>query len=121
MPGTQLPKKTRKYSAEFKIRAVQMSYYEGRLAKDVAKALGIHPVMLYRWRQEYREGTLVLDRRRKLPVVKEKKPRKKSGPSKEEKRIAELEKQVFELEEENDLLKKWQRFLAEQRKKNSNS
>jgi transposase len=114
------PKRTQKYTAEFKIQAVQMSYYEGREAKEIAEALGIHPVMLYRWRKEYREGIIVPDRRRKLPV---KKKHEDKAPSGEEnaKRISELEKKVVELEKENELLKKWQRFLAEQRKKNSDS
>jgi transposase-like protein len=37
---------------------VQLANQNGILAKDVAESLGIHPIMLYRWRKEYKEGKL---------------------------------------------------------------
>ena len=106
-------RRTRKYSQEFKYTAVQLSLRKGILATDVAEALGIHPAMLWRWRQEFREGLIVGDKRKK--VIKTPKQ------VEEAERIKELEAKVAELEKENDLLKKWQRFLAEKKRKYSNS
>jgi len=40
---------------------------------------------------------------------------------KESDKVKALEAEVQRLKLENDILKKWQRFLAEQRQKNSNS
>jgi transposase-like protein len=50
------PKKTNRYPEEFKIKAVQLADHPDILAKNVAEGLGIHPIMLYRWRKEYRGG-----------------------------------------------------------------
>lgn len=69
--------------------------------------------MLSRWRKEYFEGQLVADERKV-----------KSTPSdvhSEQGQLRQLKERIAELELENDLLKKWQRFLAEQRRKNSRS
>ncbi|OYD22580.1 hypothetical protein B6S09_15150 [Oceanimonas baumannii] len=111
MPAYKNQKKTRQYTNEFKVRAVKLTYLSGRSVKGVAESLDIHPFMLSRWRKEYREGKIVADKRRKA----ESKPKALS----ENERIRNLEKQVAELKEENDLLKKWQRFLAEERKNGS--
>ncbi|MFV9678114.1 MAG: transposase [Methanosarcinales archaeon] len=44
------------YNYHFKHTAVSVTNHPNILSVDVAKALGIHPIMLYRWRQEMREG-----------------------------------------------------------------
>lgn len=46
------------YNFQFKHTAVTVTHHPDILSIDVAKALSIHPVMLYRWRQEMREGRL---------------------------------------------------------------
>jgi transposase len=113
MPVYQNQKKTREYTNEFKARAVKLTHLSGARVKGVAEALGIHPFMLSRWRKEYREGKFVIDKRKKTV----------SNPKvlSENEQIRKLEKQVADLKEENDLLKKWQRFLAEERKKGTGS
>ncbi len=113
MPAYKNQKKTRQYTNEFKARAVKLTHLSGASVKGVAEALDIHPFMLSRWRKEYREGKIVTDKRKKVIS----KPKSLS----ESERIRKLEKQVANLKEENDLLKKWQRFLAEERKKGSDS
>lgn len=113
MPAYKNPKKTRQYSNEFKSKAVKLSHLKGASVKGVAESLGIHPFMLSRWRKEYREGKIVSDNREKLVN----KPRTVS----ENERIRQLEKQVQQLKTENDLLKKWQQFLAERQRKSSGS
>lgn len=106
MPKYTQPRKTWQYSNEFKAKAVELSMLEDVQVKDVATALDIHPFMLSRWRKEYREGRIVADKNKKLTdFAKEKK---------EMDRLQQLEKENARLKKENDLLKKWQRYLAEQ-------
>ena len=42
------------YDDQFKAPAVALGELTGAKAMDVAVVLGIHPVMLYRWKQELR-------------------------------------------------------------------
>ena len=115
MPKYNNPKRTLRYTPEFKITAVLLSQQEDTQVKDVAESLGIHPFMLSRWRKEYREGKIKMEKQRRPPKPKPK-PIKSDNV-----RIRELEKQVARLKEENEILKKWQRFLAEQKRNASNS
>jgi len=108
------PKKTNAYPHEFKIKAVQLANQPDILAKDVAESLGIHPIMLYRWRKEYREGKFKMDRRRKKVQIETKKLA-------EIMRIQELERENQKLRIENELLKKTIEFNSEQRQRSSNS
>jgi transposase len=48
------PKKTQRYSLEFKPTAVRLSQRPGMQVQVVAEALDIHPFMLSRWRKEFR-------------------------------------------------------------------
>lgn len=106
MPRYNQPRKTWRYTDEFKIQAVQLSQFDGIKVSEVARTLDIHPFMLSRWRKEYREGRFVADGRKKAPSLRDNK--------KELDKIKQLEKQVADLKQENQLLKKWQRFLAEE-------
>lgn len=105
MPRYTQPRRTWHYLNEFKVKAVQLSLLDGVQVKEVAETLDIHPFMLSRWRKEYREGKIVADKRKKItPMAKDKK---------ELDRVKQLEKENARLRQENDLLKKWQRYLAE--------
>lgn len=106
------PKKTNRYSNEFKIKAVQLADHPDILAKDVAEDLGVHPILLYRWRKEYREGKFKEDRRKKKIQIE---ARKVS----ELLRIQELEREIKKLRVENELLKKTIEFNSEKRKMSS--
>ena len=110
MSSNQRAKRAYKYPDEFKSAAVQMSLVEGVLVNDVAKSLDIHPFMLSKWRKEYREGLIIIDKRRKTTAKTVKLSQVKS-----------LEAEVARLKRENSLLKKWQRFQAEKRKKDTDS
>lgn len=46
----------RKYDAEFKRSAVELSLEAGRTVSEVAEDLGISENMLWRWRKQYREA-----------------------------------------------------------------
>ncbi|RLW63956.1 MAG: hypothetical protein B6D73_14300 [gamma proteobacterium symbiont of Stewartia floridana] len=106
MPKYSNPRKTWRYTNEFKAKAVQLTYLDGVQIKKVAETLDIHPFMLSRWRKEYREGKIVADKRHKVTSIR--------NGEKELDRVKALEKEVARLKQENDLLKKWQRYLAEQ-------
>lgn len=106
MPKSNQPRKTWRYSEEFKTKAVRLSLMDGVQVQEVARTLDIHPFMLSRWRKEYREGKIVADKRKKVVSVRVEKS--------EIDRIKRLEKENARLRQENDLLKKWQRFLAEE-------
>ena len=104
MPKYTQPRKTWQYSNEFKVKAVQLSLIEGIQIQEVANTLDIHPLMLSRWRKEYREGKIVADKRKKLEAENKK-----------------LEAENKKLKQELDLLKKWQRFLAEEHQQDIDS
>lgn len=110
MPRYNNPRKTWRYSNDFKISAVKMSYQPDIQSKQVADGLGIHPLMLSRWRKEYREGKIQGDSHKRVGVSKKKKP----VSAKKLCEHAQLKKEIERLKKENDLLKKWQQFLAEQ-------
>ena len=71
----------------------------------MAEALFIHPFMLSRWRKEYREGKFAMKRVRKAPTEAKQKIQ-------EQDEINRLKRQIAELQEENEILKKFQRFQA---------
>ena len=110
MPKYNNPRKTWRYSNDFKISAVKMSYQPDIRSKQVADGLGIHPLMLSRWRKEFREGKIQGDGQRRMGVSR----KKKLVSAKKLTEQAQLKKEIAKLKKENDLLKKWQQFLAEQ-------
>ena len=108
------------YSKEFKVNVVALTEQLDVKTIEIAKVLGLHPMMLYRWRQECREGKLVADPTRRVNMTLE----RSSSPRPTKKQLSEneqLKKENTRLKKENDLLKKWQRYLAETRQKNSDS
>ena len=105
MPRYTQPRRSWHYLNEFKVKAVQLSLLEGVQVQEVAATLDIHPFMLSRWRKEYREGKLKADKRKKIKGMAKDKV--------ELTKIKRLEKEIARLQQENDLLKKWQRYLAE--------
>jgi len=109
MPRYTRPKKTWFYPVDFKIKAVELSLKDNVMSKDVAQALDIHPLMLSRWRKEYREGKF-----KQVPRYTGNEELMKEIPSKKElNKIKQLQQENERLKQENDLLKKWQRYLAE--------
>lgn len=111
------PERHLEYSKDFKVKVVHLTNMEGVQIKQIAEALGLHPIMLSRWRQEYREGRLVAEPTRKIcMVLKEPRPKQKKLSE-----MAKLRKQNERLKKENALLKKYQRYLAEVRKNASDS
>ena len=114
MPKMLTGKKTQQYTTEFIVKAVEWSHQAHRSVKSVAEGLDIHPFMLSRWGKEYREGKFAMKRVKKAPADAKKKIQ-------EQDEIARLKRRISELQEENDILKKFQCFQAEERRKRSDS
>ncbi|HFD32690.1 MAG TPA: hypothetical protein ENJ28_08315 [Gammaproteobacteria bacterium] len=72
------------------------------LSVDVAESLGIHPIMLYRWRQEMREGILKDNNQEARSISK---------LLSAERKIKKLEAELKKVREENTVLKKAELFF----------
>ena len=90
------------YNFQFKHTAVTITNHPEIQSVHVAEALQIHPIMLYRWRQEMREGKIVdnAESARSISELEEAK-----------KKIKALEKENRRLREENVVLKKAERIF----------
>lgn len=105
------------YSNEFKIKVVNLTNLEGLQIKQISEGLGLHPFMVSRWRKEFREGKLVSDDPRRILMTLKTPSRLK----KRDEDVKTLQRENQRLKKENDLLKKWQRYLVEARKNDSGS
>lgn len=94
------------YNYQFKHTAVCVSEHPNILASDVAAALQIHPIMLYRWRGELREG-LMKDNDQEARSINELMEAKK--------KITQLERENKKLRSENTVLKKAERLFPEKK------
>jgi transposase len=87
------------YSKEFKINAVRMITDEGRIATEVARDLGIHMNMLYRWQKQYNQD-------------KEESFLGQGKLKSKDEYIRKLERDNKRLRDERDILKKAAIFFA---------
>lgn len=85
--------KRRKYSREFKEEAVRLATDESRTVAEVARSLGVHENLLYKWRQQYEE-----DPEGSFPGKGHLKP--------QDEELRRLLKENAGLKEERDILKK---------------
>lgn len=73
-----------RYTLEFKTTAVRLAYLPTVSAIEIADTLGIHVVMLYRWRMELNNSTLRENKHMKNEEEKPpKKARKRTDPAAE--------------------------------------
>lgn len=100
------------YDDQFKTTAVALGALPGVEAQAVARVLDIHPVMLYRWKKELREGKI---------VSKSAKGNLDTETRKELARLRRVEKAHEQLKLEHDLLKKSIQYSLERRKRSSSS
>jgi len=100
------------YDPDFKATAVALSQLPGVLAVHVAEALDIHPVMLYRWKKQLRDGVIVADKKN-ITIDPELQA--------ELKRLRKLERDHNLLKQEHELLKKTIQYSLEQKAKHSSS
>jgi len=94
------------YNYQFKHTAVRVTNHPHIQSVDVAEALSIHPIMLYRWRQEMREGRI---------EDNDEEARSRSQLLQAKAKIRQLERQLKQLREENVILKKAERFFPEKK------
>ncbi|PWK49324.1 transposase [Pleionea mediterranea] len=107
MPKTY-SKEYDRYSNNFKRLAVLLTYHPDLLALEVAEHLGIHPVMLYRWRMEMKRGQ-IKGGDSEADIVEE------TELIEANRRIKQLEKQLKETQRERDFLKKVKRFSQQKK------
>src|SRR5712692_8433522 len=107
------PVKVRRYTLEFKLKAVKLSQLQGVEVQAVADALEIHPFMLSRWRKEARDGVL----RGRVSVPKA----VKRPAARDMKRFQSLQRAHALLQEEHALLKKLIRFTSARKPTSSRS
>ena len=98
------------YSLEFKLQAVLLSGHPDIQSKEVAELLNIHPFMLSRWKKEMKDKKLTGRKIISIP---------KADLQAATRKIDKLEKQLQKLKEENDILKKYNRFVAEKNRTRS--
>ena len=113
-----------RYTLAFKLQAIKLADHPDVTAMDIAQSMGIHPVMLYRWRMEKKNGTLCENRHMKKKIPPKKKTTrsdpvlvKEAELLKANKRIKALEKSLASTQEELEILKKAKRFFAQKTKK----
>ncbi|MCR4305251.1 MAG: transposase [Gallionella sp.] len=100
------------YNYQFKHTAVKITDHPNIQSVDVAEALGIHPIMLYRWRQEMRDGKI---------EDNDQEARSRTELLEAKAKIRQLERQLKQLREENVILKKAERFFPEKKSQRSGS
>lgn len=86
-------RKYRKYDREFKVEAVRLSHEPGRTVAGVARDLGISANLLHRWRMQMSE-----EGETAFPG--------KGHQSAEQEELSRLRRQLADVTEERDILKK---------------
>ena len=119
MPKILSEERVVEYSVEFKIRVVRLTLELNVQANEIAKVLKLHPIMIYRWRQEYREGKFIEVPTRRISMTKKSETRVEEQHR--DKKIARLKKELAAAKKENNFLKKWERYLKDQSKNDSAS
>jgi transposase len=83
----------RKFDRQFKLDALRMIEESDRPVAQIARDLGLHPNVLYKWREQFLE-----DRQHAFPGKGKLKP--------EDEELRRLHREVENLKEERDILKK---------------
>ena len=96
MSGTR-----RKYDAQFKKETVRLMVQGGRRITDLARDMGINVNVLRKWRQQY-----LKDSEHAFPGIGHLKP--------EDEEIRRLKKELTDVREERDILKKATAYFAKE-------
>ena len=92
-------KKKRKYDKAFKLEVLKMIQQSDKTIKSIAQELGIHPGVISRWRKQFRE-----QENEAFPG--------KGHQTPEDEEIRRLKKELTDVKEERDILKKAVAFFA---------
>lgn len=104
-----MSKSRRKYDANFKSTAIELSYTRGNI-REVAEEFGIRPELLYRWRREKNKYEHNISPDRGNPKLTD-----------DQREIAELKKQLRDAQLERYILKKAISIFSSSDKKSSGS
>ena len=91
--------KRRKFSAEFKRKAVVLTRQPGVSCRQIAQEIGINPNLLYRWRREVEETS--------------DKAFQGSGTPRDEE-VAQLKRELARVKKERDFLREAATFFAKE-------
>jgi transposase len=94
---------TKRYDKEFKKETIRLIQEEGKTVAQVARELELHENTLYRWLTEFKQ-----DAEHAFPGSGQLKP--------EDKAMRDLQKELRELKEENEILKKAMHYFAKDRR-----
>ena len=92
-------KNRRKYDKTFKLEVLKMIQQSDKTIKSIAQELGIHPGVISRWRKEFRKHETDA-----FPG--------KGHQTPEDEEIRRLRKELADIKEERDILKKAVAFFA---------
>ncbi len=98
------------YGDDFKATAVALGALPGVESRAVAGVLDIHPVMLYRWKKELRDGKIMATNNSSTL---------NSEMKRELSRLRRVERDHERLKQEHELLKKSIQYSLAQKKKSS--
>lgn len=90
------------YNYQFKHTAVTITNHPDIQTVDVAEALSIHPIMLYRWRGEMRTGKI---------KDNDQAARSNNELIDAQKKIKQLEKELTKVRQENTVLRKAEKLF----------
>jgi transposase len=90
------------YNYQFKHTAVRVTHHPDIQSVDVAEALDIHPIMLYRWRGEMRTGKLKDNDQEARSICE---------LNAAEKKIKKLEQELAKVRQENTVLRKAEKLF----------
>jgi Transposase and inactivated derivatives len=93
----------KKYDTAYKLEVIRMVNEDGLNGMEVSRKLGIHEKTVYRWLSEYRK-----DGQEAFPGKGHLKPA--------DEELRQLRRQVRDLQEENEILKKAAAIFAKQEK-----
>jgi transposase len=94
-------KKSKRYSSEFKIDAVNLVLKEGYSVPKAAKSLGISDKVLYYWKKQHEEGRIKVGHKRAVATP-------------EEQELRKLREELRQVKMENEILKKASAYFAKQ-------
>lgn len=112
-----------RYTLAYKLQTVKLANHPDVRAEDIAESLGIHPVMLYRWQMEQRNGELRENKNMRPSKPSPKRRPNRADPTQQKtdelleakRRIKQLERELKNRNDELDLLKKAERFFAKRK------
>ena len=94
-------KRSKRYSSEFKLDAINLVIKEGYSEPQAAKSLGISDKVLYHWKKQHEEGRIQVGHKRAVATP-------------EEQELRQLREELRKTKMDNEILKKASAYFAKQ-------